>query len=333
MAARSVERSVLHSSHGFPLHFSDATMLPTDTHLPKASMLSVLKRPLFALFFATLPAFALAQAETVAGPVTSLAVATPDELLKIANGNLFVSRDAGRSWSKLDVPAEAAGRMDKISVAAGDDHALYAAGPEIGLFASKDDGESWSEATGDLPGTHVTAFATHASEADTLYAYIPEKGIYRTRNAGVEWAKVSRGPEPREGALTAKLDAVVGSVNEIVHTGMEGSMETGWIYVATSEGLRISQDCFCLWREVGDFPGSVEAVAADPAHPEDVYAAAGATLSKSSDGGRSWSDAAAPESAVTALAVGAEGVVFAGTEDGGLFVSRDHAESWTRADD
>ncbi|SKA17230.1 WD40/YVTN/BNR-like repeat-containing protein [Consotaella salsifontis] len=305
---------------------------------PKASRSSArfpsrLAGPALALVLLASPSLGWAEDGASGAAVSSLATTTDGELLKVQGGDLYASRDQGRSWIELALPAEATGRIDEVAVAAGPDEALYASGPDVGVFQSKDDGKSWTNVGGTLPSLHVTAFAPHATEASTLYAFIPEKGIYRSRDAGGEWTMMARGPAPREGALLDQMDAVVDNVRQFLHTDMEGSMESGWLYAATSEGLRVTMDCFCLWRETGEFPGTVEAVAADPTHPEDVYAAAGAELFKSADGGRTFSTAAAPETPVTAMTVQAGGLVYAGTEDGAVLVSRDKAAGWTRADE
>lgn len=49
-------------------------------------------------------------------------------------------------------------------------------------------------------------------------------------------------------------------------------METGWLYAATSDGIRFSMDCFCLWRATDGVTGKVAAIASQPGGDGEVLA-------------------------------------------------------------
>lgn len=241
--------------------------------------------------------------------------AASGELLKGGQDGLFRSTDEGQSWQEMPLPPGAE-KVVSIAVAAGNDGLIYAAGPDIGVLRTDDDGESWSDLNSSLPSSHVTAFAAHSTQPDTVYAYIPETGIYRSQDAGRTWKMMDRGPE---------------RTSQLVHTNMEGSMESGWLYVATPDGARVAMDCFCLWRDAGDLVGNVTALAFDPKQPKHIYAASDAGLFKSTDGGREWVKVSSPAAAITSLTMTPIGVLYVGTSEGEVFKSLDRAVTWERA--
>ena len=100
------------------------------------------------------------------------------------------------------------------------------------------------------------------------------------------------------------------SISGFVHSNMEGSMQTGWLFAATETGVKRSMDCFCGWRSAGLLKGAVIAVAYDPSEPKRVYAVAGNRFFASDDGGEHWIGTDIHD-AVTALAVDPRGVVYA----------------------
>ncbi len=241
--------------------------------------------------------------------------AASGELLKGGQNGLFRSTDEGRNWQEMPLPPGVE-KVVSIAVAAGDDGLIYAAGPDIGVLRTDDDGKSWSDLNSSLPSSHVTAFAVHSTQPDTVYAYIPETGIYRSQDAGRTWKMMDRGPE---------------GTSELVHTNMEGSMESGWLYAATPDGARVSMDCFCLWRDAGGLAGEVSALTFDPKQPKHLYAASDVGLFESTDGGREWVKVSSPAAAITSLTMTPIGVLYVGTGEGEVFKSLDGAATWERA--
>src|SRR5260370_2025760 len=96
---------------------------------------------------------------------------------------------------------------------------------------------AWVERTEGLPGLDVIAVADHATHPDTIYAIVEERGIYRSQDAGKSWRMMDRGP--RDGLV------------QLIHSDMPGSMQSGWLFAATSSGVRRIMDCFCLWQDAG----------------------------------------------------------------------------------
>jgi hypothetical protein len=54
--------------------------------------------------------------------------------------------------------------------------------------------------------------------------------VFRTEDSGGRWQKMDVGPT---------TDVVA-----LAHSTLEGSMNTGWLYAATSAGPYLSMDCF-----------------------------------------------------------------------------------------
>jgi len=237
-------------------------------------------------------------------------------LLKARADALYRSSDGGRHWAQLVLPPAPEGsRIASVAVAAGNKGVLYVAGPGLGVLRSEDSGGSWSARNGGLPGD-VAALATHADQPDTVYAYVVERGIFRSQDGGRRWQLMDAGPR--------------GGIVRLVHSNMPGSMQTGWLFAATAQGVRRAMDCFCGWRDAGGLGRAVGAVAYDPRRPQNVYAATDEGLFLSTDGGEQWSRMNVPAAAFTALIATPAGVLYAAAADGSLFHSSDDAKTWER---
>lgn len=249
-----------------------------------------------------------------AWPVDALAYdATAGVLLKSVETGLYRGSDDGRTWVAIAGSLPPSGDVTSLVVTPGEGGAVYAAGHGIGILRASKDGGEWTPVGTGLPSPDVTALAVHSTQLETLYAYLPQSGIYRTKDAGATWKLMDRGPE---------------GIRQLIHTNMEGSMETGWLYAATADGVRFSMDCFCLWREANGLTGPVNAIAADPAKPERLYAASEDGIFLSSNGGQDWGAAAALPETATALTVTPSGELYAGTVGGRVFRSLDGAKTW-----
>ncbi len=239
-------------------------------------------------------------------------------LFKATSKTLSRSSDEGRTWAPIALPPAAAkGNIAAVTVSARDHNAIYIAGTGLGVLRSRDGGQSWAPANKSLPSRKVVALSTHADQADTVYAYVDGKGIYRSQDAGANWRLMDRGPRDR--------------IIHFVHSSMPGSMETGWLFAATPNGVRRSMDCFCGWHNAGEVTGNFHAVSYDPEQPERVYAAAREGLFISTDGGEQWTRIKPPAAGITALVAMPSGGLYAAAA-GKLFRSRDRGVTWELLD-
>jgi photosystem II stability/assembly factor-like uncharacterized protein len=229
---------------------------------------------------------------------------------------LQISKDEGKTWSAIALPSEAKGSaISGLAVAAKEPNTLYLSGPSFGVLLSKDGGKRWKNISQALPSKKVTALTAHADQPETVYAYIEGKGIYRSQDAGGSWRVVDQGPR--------------GAIKNVVHTDMPGSMETGWLFAATKDGVRRSMDCFCGWHKAGNIDSDVYAVSYDPDEPRRVYAAAEKGVFVSTDGGEAWSAVSGTDTSVTALVAGPSGLLYAAGKQS-FYRSYDRGASWEK---
>ncbi|MEO5883203.1 MAG: YCF48-related protein [Caldimonas sp.] len=258
---------------------------------------------------------AAAQPNAHGSSVVSLAFDPASEtLFKASTDAVFQSTDGGRHWSILKFPAAPMTSLKTVAVSAGAPAALYVAGKGVGVLRSNDGGQRWAARNDGLPSHDVAAFTTHADRPETVYAYVSSKGIFRSEDGGKHWRLMDAGPR--------------GGVTSFIHSNMPGSMQSGWFFVAGSQGVRRAMDCFCSWRDAGDLGRAVRAVAYDPRRPSEIYAAIGAELFFSRDGGEAWSKVDGPAAPIAALVVTPHGEIYAAGVDGRLFAGVADKKSW-----
>jgi len=229
-----------------------------------------------------------------------------DTLLKADANALYRSGDAGQSWQKIAIQSPEDGKIAAVAASFAARGVMYVAGPGLGVLRTDDGGKTWIERTEGLPSRDVIAIAAHTTQPDTVYAVVKEHGIYRSQDAGKSWRMMDRGPR----------------------NGLAGSMQTGWLFAATSSGIRRIMDCFCLWQDAGGLASEVHGVTFDPKQPEHIYAATEKGLFRSTDGGENWREMTSPLSRPVALAFAHSGTLYVINADGRLFRSVDEGVTW-----
>lgn len=224
--------------------------------------------------------------------------AVGDQLFKIADNRLFKSNTSTVEWREIDLPQEwkNTGLTSVVTPESGEG-ILYVAGPGTGIWGSSDHGRTWSNVGEGLPSNAVVALAAHRDQTETLYAVLDQEGLYRSQDAGQNWKKMDGGP--------------IKPIRRLLHSDMEGSMETGWLYAVSDDAVRLSMDCFCGWRLSGGMDaGMVYDVTYDRQNPEQVYAATDAGVWISADGGQQWqlTESDAAPVAIVAIPSGLVGI-------------------------
>ena len=254
--------------------------------------------------------------EAPTGEVVSLDYAAGGKrLLKAYPHALYRSDDGGASWEAVPLPAAARrGEIAAVTTPADSPGTLYIAGPGLGVMRSEDNGKSWVAVHEELPSRDVRAFATHVDQPNTLYAFF-EDAVFRSEDAGESWTRMDGGPGV--------------PVERVFHSNMPGSMQSGWLFAATPEGVRRSMDCFCGWRPTGDLPrGDVFDIAYDPRTPEHVYAATSAGLFRSVNGGEDWEQLSGTTGAKALTIDPQSGALYATASGGALLRSADQGRTW-----
>ncbi|WP_085917804.1 WD40/YVTN/BNR-like repeat-containing protein [Halomonas sp. CSM-2] len=241
-------------------------------------------------------------------------------LLKIEANQLFQRTDEGMAWNAITLPEDMAeGQLRAVSAPSTDPQTLYIAGPSIGVQRSTDNGETWQELSANLPSREVTALTVHRRQNETLYAVIAEDGIYQSGDAGTTWKKMDSGPSQK--------------VNRFIHSNMDGSMQTGWLYAVSGDAVRLSMDCFCGWRPTGELDaGSVYDVAYDLDGPKRVYVATQQGLWRSENGGQEWQQIDGDGTVLVTLTLSPQGILYGLNHKGELLHSEDEGQSWTYPD-
>ena len=266
-----------------------------------------------ALVSSTLPTAAAEGAKPAWG---ALVYASQTGALYKSDGRaLQRSDDGGGHWSDVSLPSSAKnGQLSSLAAAAGEQAALYAAGPGVGVLKSVDGGKTWASVDEGLPSRDVDIVAAHSTSADTVYAVLPGGDIYRSEAGGAQWRKVGAAPE--------------GELRQLIHSDLEGSMQTGWLFAATDKGVYRSMDCFCGFRMAGESPGSISAVIYDPQQPMQLYAAAGRQVFGTGNGGEAWQPVGSPGGEIAAMAHSPSGVLYALLVDGRVVQSKDKGRTW-----
>ncbi|WP_244891007.1 WD40/YVTN/BNR-like repeat-containing protein [Modicisalibacter xianhensis] len=245
-----------------------------------------------------------------------------NRLLKVEDNALLQSENGGKTWQDITLPsAVERGTLMSVAMPAESGDVMYIAGPTIGVQRSEDNGRSWQALNEDLPSQNVIAFTVHRNQPKTLYAVIADDGLYQSEDAGRSWKKMDSGPTQ--------------TIRRLVHSDMEGSMQTGWLYAVSDDAVRLSMDCFCGWRLSGDLDaGQVYDVAYNVNEPKQVFVSTEQGLFRSNNGGQQWEPIASEgeEEKKVALALASEGTLYALEADGDLVISEDQGKTWEAPD-
>src|SRR5579859_4559484 len=218
-----------------------------------------------------------------AAPALSLAVSPNFE----ADGTLYAgteaqglyrSADRGRTWDRLDLPAECVNAL----LFSGPQHTLLAA-TEVGIFTSSDQGETWSRL---LEQANVISLA---SAGDFAVAGIVNRGVWLVTH-------------PAEMQPIPKLSAR--SVLGLVMAPHFDQQPVAFMY-GPQEGLWRTADGGRTWDDLGaELPGpdiSALALAPDFSASQLAVAASSAGLLVSHDAGSHWQPASTEGASLAAF--------------------------------
>jgi len=218
---------------------------------------------------------------------------------------LRFTADGGKTWSTSALP-------EAILCAGGSatrGGTLYA-GSYTGMYKSADSGKTWTKLK--IPGP-VTVISVDPTNANTILV-VASHGIFRSTDAGASFTGagfggyvlgVARSPVAPSSILAAASGAPANSVYESIDSGK-------------------------TWNMLSGSPGSIGALAADPANANIWYAAAASyfgpgSIYKTVDNGLTWTTLT--NTGATSLAVSTAGVFAAASN--GLIQSRDGGVTWT----
>ena len=267
------------------------------------------------------------------------------------HGGVHVSADGGKSWEQRsngmtqnNVYSLAARRVDgRVRVFAGTEPAH--------LFASDDLGLNWQEIPSlrSVPSVpkwnfpapphigHVKHINFDPAAPTTIYASIEVGGLLKSTDAGKSWQEFP-------------------DLYEDVHRIMIHPSDANFLYAVTGRGLYVSPDAGATWEqwtrredEIGGYP---DGFVFRPSDPKLIFMTAahdapgtwrtthfaGARISRSQDGGRTWEILrnGLPDrlqASIEAFCLEESGqstAIFAATTSGEVFSSEDLGESWKK---
>ena len=220
-------------------------------------------------------------------------------------------------------------------------HLTVLAATNNGVFKSTNGGQSWAAVNGGLSNLGVQVLAFDPVNPDTVYAGTQASGLFKSTDGGANWAAVNNGLSGATGTfIRALVIDPVNPANLFAATTFNGPGGSG-IFRSTDGGAN--------WADTGlTTPNGYyyPALAIDPSRPSTIYAGLAFGVSKSTDGGVTWTALNGPKItlpapggsteqaiAVSALAVAPSNptIVYAASNNGpqgGLWRSTDGGANW-----
>ncbi len=284
----------------------------------------------------------------------SLAQIDAQTLLAGTQNGIYITRDAGKSWSAT---SDSLGAPQVHALALDQTGALLAA-TEDGLFRSDASG-AFARIGSDAMRVPVLSVATAPSNPKTIYAGTFRRGIFVSADGGTSWnpagdifsgrlspAGLAVDPQNDQNVFARVLFERVykstdgGDAWHAVWTGMPDDAEVETMSIApsdprqmfagTNDGLYSSSNAGESWTRRGLDARTVFAVWVDPRDANALLAGATDGLYRSDNAGATWTPIALAQTSVTVIARDAAGNFYAGTKYNGVWISRDHAKTWAR---
>lgn len=272
------------------------------------------------------------------------------------SGGLFYSADGGETWSRR-MHGITEDHVFSLGYAHEGEHTVLYAGTEpAALFRSDDYGASWTELPGvrgsksdawSFPGpphlAHVKTMTIDPRDPRVIYAGVEQGDLLKTTDAGKTWRVLEEYSKPSDWTYRD------------IHLVVVHPDNSNELYMSTGMGIYLSLDGGETWKLIVDnsfavgYPdhtivspldGNTMFVAGAKANPGTWRKThrADATIMRSRDRGRSWSDASTGLPAdrranIEAMSVAAYPnafTLFAGNTDGEVYASDDEAGHWTR---
>ena len=295
---------------------------------------SFLRKNLFvlALSLATTAAFAAAPWQALGpdgGDARSMAydARNPDHLLLgTSTGQLFVSNDAGHSWSRLARLGGDDYVLDHIAIDPQDPKHIYVSAwsvssQQIGdIFRSRDGGRTWDS----LPAMHgksIRAMTIFRGNSKVLVAGALD-GVYRSKDGGNNWEHIS----PANHADIKNIESIAVDPKD-PNTVYAGTWHLAW---KTSDGG-------ANWQRINKGmidDSDVFSIIVDHQNPSVVFASACSGIYKSESAGGAFSKIqgipfSARRTRVLKQDPTNENIVYAGTTEG-LWKTTDLGKTWKR---
>lgn len=198
-------------------------------------------------------------------------------------GPVYRSQDGGRSWIQLSA---ATGVIDLAPAA---DGRLYAASSFLGVSRSNDAGETWTPPLSEpsAPADAISKVVVSPGRSVSIFA-AGGLGIWKSDDRGARWDFSSQGFVSQD--VTSLVTAGSTPSNVLALAGDSSDFDNFGLGIYSSNDRGRDWALLNAGRDTNDDP--VRLLALDPGNPLIAYGAAPAggcdTLTKSTDGGRTW---------------------------------------------
>ena len=248
----------------------------------------------------------------------------PDRIyLGTSTGTLFLSNDAGHSWSRLAHLGGDDNVLDHITIDPQNPKHIYVSAWSVenqqagDVYRTHDGGNNW-EALSDMHGKSVRAMAISASDSKILVAGALD-GVYRSKNGGNSWERISPPSAEIKNIESIAIDpknpdvvyagtwhlawktADGGASWQHINKGMiddsdvfsviVDSTNSSVVYASACSGIYKSESAGDLFHKLQGIPFSARrtrVLKQDPNSPATVYAGTTEGLWKTIDGGKTW---------------------------------------------
>ena len=233
-------------------------------------------------------------------------------------GSVFLTKDGGENWSRLNLSLEPGKWITEAAFSA-DGGTGMVAGNGGSVFLTRDGGENWSRLNLSLkPGEWITEAAFSADGGTGMVA--GDKGsVFLTKDGGENWSRLNLSLKPGEWvtAATFSADGNAGIVHRIT---------------ASISLKRDDEENWSLSNLVFDREDQITEAAFSEDDRTGVVAGSEGSVFLTKDGGEKWSRlnlslGSTEWIAEAAFSANGETGVMAGDE-GSVFLTRDGGESW-----
>lgn len=250
--------------------------------------------------------------------------------LASSEGGVYRSADGGASWSLvLRSPATAQAMAYDPSNPSRAFVAINTGAEVSGVHVTEDGGDSFTHRLSGMSDSFISAIAVSADGA-RVYAGGANKGVFVSTDHGRSWTLHSAGlphPTGQAGRLVSINALAVDPADaNIVYAA---SVEGGGVYKSVDGGRN-----WTVNAGVGGSMPSVYGIAVAPGTPSTLYVSGYSGVSRSTNGGSTWTALPFPGNAGYAIDFdpNAPTTLYASSAFGFIYRSDDRGDSWVRAD-
>lgn len=244
---------------------------------------------------------------------------------------LFQSLDNGKTFIQAEAKGVMAG-MEFMNFAYDPNtKTLFAGGHDLGVVKSMDNGVTWEKADSGITGKDIHALAINPLDTKRVYAFSVGMGVFGSQDGGESWNRIDDGPANP----SVRSFGYMGTASSMDRSmGTDKTTNIGYLWAGTGGGLFSSFACFCGWNKTEGISSNatIYTLAPDPVNKSSMLAGTKDGIYKTTDEGKKFTQVSKDIKNVAAITFDGEvqSSVYAVTEDGTIYISRDDSNSWSK---